>query len=152
MSPTVSVLVSTFRPGGIDMLMAGMRDQTYKDFELVLIDRRYALRHDRVQQLAARCGVKLIHVTEHRRNGKWVSFCSAWNTGMALARGDVLIFLQDYAYTPPGWIEAHLEALGYGRRYVLAPYTYAKMPELEMTQRSLVDPRDVGFAKCEETT
>ena len=131
MKPQVSVICSTFRPGGIDITLAGMRDQTYKNFELVLIDKRYDLRYQRVVELARYYGVRLVHAPEYRRNGKWVSFCSAWNTGMALARGEVLILFQDWQYAPPGWIEAHLQALDGKRRYVLAPYIYTELPAIQ---------------------
>ena len=128
--PHVTIISSTFRPGGIDIFLAGMRDQSYKDFEVILVDHRYERRRDRVRQLAKDYGVPLIHVPEHRRNGKWNVFISAWNTGIALARGDVLILLQDWTYAPRGWIEAHLSALDGKRRYVLAPYIYGQVPPL----------------------
>lgn len=128
--PKVTCIVSTFRPGGIDITLAGMRDQKFRDFELIIVDRRFELRHDRVVRLAREYGVPMVHVPEHRRNSHWTSFCSAWNTGMALAKGDVLILLQDWAYCPPGFIEAHVEAVGEARRYVLAPYVYTQMPHV----------------------
>lgn len=130
--PEVSVLSTAFRPGGIDVLLAGMRDQTFRDFEVILVDRRYELRHEKVMELAKRYGVPLLHVPEHRRNGKWVSFCSAWNTAMALARGRVILFLVDYAYAPPGWVERHLEVLGDRRRYVTGSYRMLGLPPLAL--------------------
>lgn len=129
--PSVSVMTSTFRPGGLDVTLAGMRDQTYKDFELVIVDRRYELRHAAVMRLAEVYGIadRVIHVPEHRRNGKWNTICSAWNTAIAVARGEYAIFLQDYAYAPPGWIEAHLSKQA-ENRLVICPYLYTGMPPL----------------------
>lgn len=132
MPTRVSVLCATFRPGGIDILLAGMRDQTYKDFEVILADRRYELRHDRVMSMAKDYGVSLIHVPEARRNGKWTSFVSGWNTAVAVARGDYLILVQDWAYCPPGYIEAHVRAnAGREGRYVVAPYCYTQLPPIK---------------------
>lgn len=130
--PKVSVMVSTFRPGGLDITLAGMRDQTFKDFEVVIVDRRYELRHDRVMGLAHRYGIggKTIHVPEHRRNGKWTTICSAWNTAIAVARGEYAIFLQDFAYCPPGWIESHLAMHDKPNRIAICPYAYTSMPPL----------------------
>lgn len=132
MFPKVSVVTLAFRPGGIDITLAGMRDQTFRDFEVVLVDRRYEHRHDQVMELARKYGVSLIHVPEHRRNGKWVSFASAWQTGFALARGDVVILMVDWMYAPPGWIERHLDVLGSKRRYVIGSYIFIALPDLDM--------------------
>ena len=133
MPPAVSVLCSTFRPGGIDVFLAGMRDQTFTDFEVILVDRRYERRRAGVASLAQAYGVPLLHVPEHRRNGKWSLVATAWNTALALAQGEYVIFLQDYAYAPPGWIEAHLIAQeGRPDRYVVAPYSYHRLPERDL--------------------
>jgi len=118
----VSVLSTAFRPGGIDVLLAGMSAQTFDDFEVILVDRRYERRRESVAALAAEFGVDLLHVPEHRRNGRWWQCGAAWNTAIALSAGDLLIFIQDYTCPPPGWIQAHVDAHeGSERRYVLAP-------------------------------
>jgi len=136
----VSVLCSTFRPGGIDIFLAGMAAQTYDDFEVVLVDRRYERRHKEVAALAAALGVPLLHVPEHRRNGRWSLVATAWNTALALAQGEIVIFLQDYAYAPPGWIQAHLSAHEAGsRRYVMGPYRYHRLSEPDLRLRAPFD-------------
>src|SRR3990167_3490856 len=155
MTPEVSVLSTVFRPGGIDVLLAGMRDQTFKDFEVILVDRRYEKRHKEVQEMAWGYDVPLLHVPEHRRNGKWVSFASAWNTAIALARGRVVIFLADWMYTPPGWIEGHLKALDGQRRYVAGSYRFLPMPEVNVKQpydfEAVVRKWEAGFECTEES-
>lgn len=132
MGALLSVLSCAFRPGGIDVLLAGMRDQIYKNFEVILVDRLYERRHERVEAMARDYGVKLIHVPEHRRNGKWINFASSWNTAIALARGDGLLFLADYMYAPPGWLEHHAAVLEGRRRWVFGPYVFLSMPELKL--------------------
>lgn len=121
-----SVIIISFRPGGVDISLAGMRDQTYpKDkFEVIFVDHRYERRHKEVMALAQHYGVNLIHVPEHRRNGRWAITSSAFNTGFALAKGRVIILLVDWTYTPPGWIEAHLKHHQGQPAYVVAPYYY----------------------------
>lgn len=133
--PSVSVLVAMFRPSGLDITLAGMRDQTLPkwEFEVVIVDRRWEHRHAQVLALADRYGIHCFHVPEHRRNGKWQGIASAWNTALAVARGDVVIFLQDFAYAPAGWIQAHLHWHTPGSfRYILGPYTYYGLPELRL--------------------
>ena len=126
MRPDVSVICNTFRPGGIDIFLAGMRDQTYpKDrFEVILIDHRYEKRHAEVMALAREYGVNLIHAPEHRRNGKWAVCASGYNTGFALARGRIILMLVDWTYAPPMWIETHLNHHTGNRCYVIGPYIY----------------------------
>jgi hypothetical protein len=130
----VSVCVSTFRPAGIEITLAGMRDQSFakNNFEVVIADRRYEKRHAEVMALAKKYGVTCIHVPEHRRNGQWNVFCSAWNTAFALARGRVVILCQDWAYCPPGWIETHLQHHEVPGRYVVGPYFYMQVPPLHL--------------------
>lgn len=130
----VSVVSCSFRPGGIDILLAGMRDQTLRDFEVICVDRRYERRHEEVMALARQYGVNLIHVPECRRNGVWGLTATAMNTGIALARGRVIIQLTDWTYCPPGWLEAHLQHHESSEaRYVLSPYTYyEQLPELNL--------------------
>lgn len=128
-----SLVISTFRPSGIDIVLAGIRDQSYKKFETILVDRRYELRHDRVMKLAKEYGIQnFVHVPEFRRNGPWINFCSAWNTGFALAKGEIVIICQDWAYCPSGYIEAHLNAVDGKKRYVLSPYVYTQLPSIRL--------------------
>ncbi|MDZ4262015.1 MAG: glycosyltransferase family A protein [Pseudomonadota bacterium] len=133
-SPTISVVTCAFRPGGIDILLAGMRDQVFKDFEIILVDRRYEHRKDQVAAMAKDYNLNLIHIPEHRRNGKWIGFASAWNTAIAAARGLALIFLADWMYAPPGWIEHHANAVEGKRRYVVGPYLFLALPELKLSR------------------
>lgn len=137
-TPAVSVLTTAFRPGGLDFTLAGMRDQTFRDFELIVVDRRYEKRQERVYELYkgyGEGGFPCIYVPEHRRNGKWTTFCSAWNTAIALARGEHVIFLQDWCYAPPGWIEAHLAThAGRDNRFTLCSYGYYNSPALKTKQ------------------
>ena len=133
MIPRVSVLCSTFRPGGIDILLAGMAAQTFGDFEVIFVDHRYGLRHARVVEESRAAGVPLLHVPEHRRNGKWGTIGSAWNTAMALADGEIFIFLPDWTYAPAGWIEQHLRyRSGRTMAYTVGPYCYTELPPLWM--------------------
>jgi len=130
-NPLVSVLVMMYRPGGVDITMAAMRDQTFKDFELIVVDNRYERRKSEVAALAAEYGVTTIHAPEHRRNGKWIVACAAFNTAIALARGKYVIILHDFSYVPPGWIETHVAALeGNPRRYVTVDHVNVDLPEV----------------------
>lgn len=128
----VSVISTTFRTGGIDVLFSGLANQTFKDFELILVDHRYEYRHEQVLKLARRVDLNLIHVPEHRRNGKWYVGAAATNTGIMLTEGEIIMLLTDFSYAHPDWIEAHLQHHLEGSLvYVMAPNRYYdEMPEI----------------------
>lgn len=131
--PKVSVITGTFRLGGIDILLAGMRDQTFKDFEYILVDHRYEFRHRKVMEMAKNYGVNLIHAPEHKRNGKWQVQGAALNTGFMLAEGEIIIMLLDYGYAPLGWIERHLrhhydENGNRLNKLIISPHCYLSLP------------------------
>ncbi len=130
--PDVSIVCNAFRPGGMDLLMQGMHDQTHKNFEVILVDNRYEKRHKKVMQWAKHYGIKnFYHVPEYQRNGKWSVMAHGWNTGFMLAEAPIIIMLIDYAYAPPGWIERHLENhKGKGKRLVMSPHCHLKLPAI----------------------
>ena len=129
--PKISVVIGTSRPGGIDVTLKGMADQTYDDFEIIFVDGRYHQRHREVLKLAKEMGIKVpfYHVPNHRYNDIWPVNCGGYNTGFMLSEGEIVIMLLDYAYTPPGWIENHLKYHD-RKMLVMAPHVYLGMPEV----------------------
>ena len=134
--PDISVVSNVFRCGGLDLLMRGMHDQTFKNFEVILVDNRYEKRHKKVMEWAKHYGLeRFYHVPEYRRNGKWSVMAAGWDTGFMLAEAPVVIMLIDYAYAPAGWIERHLEH-HYDRKsrlkkvFVMSPHCHVQMPPI----------------------
>jgi len=131
MSPKVSVVSGSSRPGGLDIMLRGIADQTFADFEFILVDWRYHLRHERVLEFAKDIGLKVpfYHVPNHRYNKYWSVLAAGWNTGFMLAEGEIVIMLLDYSYAPPNWIENHLKYhLDGQKRLVMSPHVYKNMP------------------------
>lgn len=130
----VTVNFGSARPGGIDVAFAGLAAQTYPDWELVFVDALYHRRHRRVLAAWAEacektgCQAKLFHVPNHRyRPDLWGTTCAGYNTGFALADSEIVILLLDYAYAPPGWIEAHVRYHD-SPRIVMGPYLSKQTP------------------------
>lgn len=127
----VTVTLGSARPGGVDVALRGLADQTFDDFEIIFVDGRYHKRHERVLDLVKQLGIKrpFYHVPNHRYNGVWSTPSAGYNTGFMLAEGEIIIMLLDYAYAPPGWIENHI---GFHdvRRFVMGPHLYTEMPPI----------------------
>mgnify|MGYP001097143407 CR=1 FL=1 len=133
MRPKISVCLGSARPGGLDISLRGLADQTYKDFEVIFVDSRYYKRHERVLDYVEKLGIKqpFYHVPNHRYNKEYPASCAGVNTGFMLAEGEIVIMLLDYAYTPPRWIESHLKHHD-KRRVVMSPHIYHDLPEVVM--------------------
>jgi len=131
-TPKVTVSVGSSRPGGIDILLASLKAQTFTDFEVVFTDQRYHKRHAQVLDAVEAVGltVPFFHVPNQRNSPGWVSSCAGVNTGFMLSAGEIVIMLLDYAYCPPGWIEAHLKHHVDRRRVVMSPHIYHALPEV----------------------
>lgn len=132
----VSVMLGSCRPGGVDISFYGLaRQQTRVSWELIFVDGRYHTRHAQVLDAWERacaetgCTVPLIHVPNHRfQPYPWRTICAGFNTGFMLAEGELVIMLLDYAYTPPGWLQAHVDAHAPAPRVVMAPHAYCELP------------------------
>lgn len=130
--PKVSVLLGSSRPGGVDISLLGLANQTFEDFEVIFVDGRYRNRHAEVLDLVAASGLKqpFFHVPNHRYGeGPWTTISAGFNTGFMLAAGEIVVMLCDYAYAPPEWLAAHL-ASHTEPRMVFAPHRYREFPFL----------------------
>jgi hypothetical protein len=127
-APFISVVVPTMRIGGLDVLFSGLESQTYRDFELVLADglktRRPKLRETTFPKT---------HVEPWDNPFPVNAFCRFANTGLAHARGTVVLFVTDYTLLPPHALETHASfhaAPGVERKGLMCPHEYRGLPPL----------------------
>lgn len=151
MRPKVSVNLGTNRPGGLDISLAGLANQTFQDFEVIITDGRYHVRHAQVLEAVAASGIKqpVYHVPNHRyRPDIWGTPCAGFNTGFMLSEGEFVVMLLDYAYAPPQWLEKHMEHQAKTPMVALAPHEYRTLhgavtkdggPLLDFHRRNLID-------------
>jgi len=110
---TVSILCPQNRPGGLDVLFSGLALQTYRDFELILIDDLRAFRGHLVHDYAKQYGLNVTHVGPYQVPtlpcGLYEPghYQRALNTGLTHARGSVVLTLADYTYLTPRSVEVH---------------------------------------------
>jgi len=99
----VTVVVPTLAaPAVLQDCLAGLERQSFRDFEVVVVDNSGSGR----LRSAGLPGA--IRVVENRAN---VGFAAAINQGFRLSRAPFLAALNDDAVPAPGWLEALLEAI-----------------------------------------
>lgn len=99
-APAVSVVVVTYQSGPtLTRCLAALKAQTYRDFELILVDNASS---DGAAQAAAAAdpAIRLIANRENR------GFAGGCNDGARAARGRWLALLNPDAYAEPDWLEA----------------------------------------------
>jgi glycosyltransferase involved in cell wall biosynthesis len=104
--PALSVIIPSFyRRSTLEMVLEGLEHQTLANFEVIVV--LDGSTDDSIEMLAdwQRQG-RLPELTWHRqsRSGQ----AAARNTGARMARGQVLVFLDDDVVPDPGLLKAHL--------------------------------------------
>jgi N-acetylglucosaminyl-diphospho-decaprenol L-rhamnosyltransferase len=105
-APEVSVVVVVYESGPtLAECLAAMAVQTYRDYQIVLVDNASS---DRVAQAAARAdpAIRLIE------NGENLGFAAAVNQGARAATGRWLALLNPDAYADPDWLARLVAAAG----------------------------------------
>ncbi|MBA7663356.1 hypothetical protein ES703_71396 [subsurface metagenome] len=103
----LSIVLPTFRAGGLDVIKYSLLDQSFKDFELVLVDELYDSRKDMVRQYFK--GINLRHIPPFRVNN-YFSSATARNTGISCAEGELIVFTNDYTWLSSDCLQRHWNA------------------------------------------
>jgi hypothetical protein len=106
--PEVSVIVPTNRVGGLDLLLSGLAGQTFKDFELVLVDNLLPNRGSVVAEMAARHGVAVKHLAPLGGSVSQGQYQRSLNTGLVRADGRITVILCDYTWLRQDCLAEHV--------------------------------------------
>lgn len=105
-----------------DLALESLKNQTFKDFEYIIVDGFYNERRDDVNELIQSLDlgfdVKYIKDKPCRWKGKRPALCNARNTGLIFANGEHIVFHDDNCQMPADWLETHLSWLEQG--YIVA--------------------------------
>lgn len=111
-----SIVFPTYRPGSMELLFTSLSKQTYKNFELMLVD-DYSPRTNNKQELYGNLsgGKKPEYLKYHdlpKKDcfGNLYRFATTVNTGIIESfksdfGADIILFLQDYTYLGPTQLE-----------------------------------------------
>lgn len=103
----LSVIYLTYRPGGYDVLVDGLRNQTYQNYELICVDEIMS-RQDVVLKYLKKHDIPVTYVGPSKPKcfpELPFNLINAYNTGTLQSRGDVVILLNDYIWLPPNNLE-----------------------------------------------
>jgi GT2 family glycosyltransferase len=107
--PFVSVIVPTRRYGPLfEILFNGLKNQTLKDFELLIVDDVPEDRSSIVEEYAKKY---MLNVKWMRgKPNYWKSnrlIANARNTGLIYAEGELIVFIDDFTWVPKRFLESH---------------------------------------------
>lgn len=99
----ISVIVTTVRMGGFDVLYHGLVNQTFEDYEVIIVDSCF---RERCAYQYRDFPNNWIHL-ELPDKFDYYDACYANNYGLRLARGELIVFLTDNIWLEPKCLERH---------------------------------------------
>jgi glycosyltransferase involved in cell wall biosynthesis len=128
--PYLTVLVSTYRVGGFDVLFESLANQAFKDFELIIVDSLAAKRNSLPELKDVAFPFKIVAPIDDPF--PVASCCRDYNSGFVQASGEVVVFFSDYTWVPPGALgvhaQFHKDAPGRG---LMCPHVGLPYPEIK---------------------
>ena len=102
----ISVVCITIRPGVFRFLRETLEAQTFKDFELVVVDGIYEKRHLEVAEYMKGFPFPFKHIPEGKRTKRY-ALAQADNVGIKESSGELVVWLQDFILIPPDGLQKY---------------------------------------------
>lgn len=106
----LSIIYITNHPGGYDILVDSVKNQTCQDYELIVVDDMQK-RQQAVQEYLKNNGIKTSYVGPSKPKcfpELGYNVLNAMNTGILISKGDIVVILTDYQWLPPDSFERWL--------------------------------------------
>lgn len=148
--PLVSVIVPTYRLGGIDCLKWSLDHQDYPHLELVLVDALYAQRAKAVQAYFQGAKYPVTHCPPAQLAGEeppgFRDMCPRYrNTGIQRTSGDLLVFWSDFTLALPQMLALHaqtLQSFGGNKAVVCGTHLYGRPRKDLLVEGSIFEDID----------
>ena len=134
----ISLIYETASLGGLDMLWESVRFQTMlsEDFELIIVDDWHKQRQDALADYLQGSDLRCTHIPP-KQTGVSYHNSASFNTGLALAMGELVIFLVDFVWLPEDFLEWHWrfyqEHPGYSLSAYVDRYKYPPIVDGKLT-------------------
>ncbi|MDD4877050.1 MAG: glycosyltransferase family A protein, partial [Dehalococcoidales bacterium] len=100
-------------------MFGSLSKQTYKNFELILVDTLYDKRHKEVTEYADELGIDVYHVRPNRDPNDHGFIAEARNNALPYSSGEYFMLCDDYYWLEPQVLEKHiLFQRRYGRKTI----------------------------------
>jgi len=109
--PSFSLIIPTFRPGGIDIIADSIHNQVMKDIELILVDDYINNRHEEVLEYLASKNITTQYLGPSKKKGfpeTIHNVANAINTGFMASTKEFVMLLGDYQWLAPDFFEKML--------------------------------------------
>ena len=133
----ISVLLCTFRMGGLDVSLSGLANQALpkEDYEVLLCDVHYERRKEHVKRYIKEkmYDIPLVHFAPMRTTYPVDSGSMHRNSAIAMAEGELSIFLCDYTFVYADWLRRHWDIYEKSgkKATAMAPHRYHVHPEIK---------------------
>jgi len=139
--PKISVIYPTCRIGGVDILVDAMENQSFKDFEVILVDELYDFRKGMVDDYAKKHGVNIRHVKPKHLKGVPFQLANNMNTGLLWAEGELIVVLEDYMWAGADWLKMHWDLYRKFSTLVVGNLRFVPLPETKWETRPIMRNR-----------
>lgn len=133
----ISIIVPTNRIGGLDILFSSLALQSFRDFELILVDNLFEFRHDIVAEKSKEFNIKTRHIEPIDATISDTNLISSGqyqrslNSGIVHASGRYVMILCDYTWLSPNCLDYHMDFHSLnGSNVYMGEINYVILPKL----------------------
>lgn len=100
--PNISLIYLTYRPGSYDLLAHSLINQTYTDYELIIVDEMTS-RRKLVEEYLGKYDLPVSYIGPSKKKcfpELAYNLINAYNTGVMMSTGNLIIIMNDYTWLP----------------------------------------------------
>jgi glycosyltransferase involved in cell wall biosynthesis len=120
-SKKISIVFTTIRLGGMDVLFNSLATQTFRDFDVVIVDEWHDVRAEPLRDKLRGESLDVLHIPPIR-NETFSNSAHGFNSGLCRASGELIIFLADNVWLYPDFLRDHWDVYARAKKYSMCGY------------------------------